>query len=128
MSKIKIYHGSNVAVPNPKILINGYYNDSGVMVMKEQVYEYLRTIPQGKVVTYGQIAEYLGNKSLARVVGNILHNNPDENKYPCYKVVDSRGNLSRNYAFGGIDKQKEKLEAEGIVVDNYRVNLEIYNM
>lgn len=36
--------------------------------------------------------------------------------------------MSRNYAFGGIDKQKEKLEAEGIVVDNYRVNLEIYNM
>ena len=30
--------------------------------MKEQVYEYLRTIPQGKVVTYGQVAEYLGNK------------------------------------------------------------------
>ena len=51
------------------------------MVMKEQVYEYLRIIPQGKVVTYGQIAEYLGNKNLARVVGNILHNNPDENKY-----------------------------------------------
>ena len=60
------------------------------MVMKEQVYEYLRIIPQGKVVTYGQIAEYLGNKNLARVVGNILHNNPDENKYPCYKVVDNR--------------------------------------
>ena len=80
------------------------------MVMKEQVYEYLRTIPQGKVVTYGQIAEYLGNKNLARVVGNILHNNPDENKYPCYKVVDSRGSeqialLSQLRAF---DKKRVK--------------------
>ena len=48
--------------------------------MKEKVYEFLRTIPKGKVVTYGQIAEYLGNKKLARVVGNILHNNPDKDK------------------------------------------------
>ena len=94
--------------------------------MKEKVYEFLRTIPKGRVVTYGQIAEYLGNKKLARVVGNILHNNPDEYKYPCYKVVDSKGNLSRNFAFGGIEKQKEKLEREGIVVNDYKVDLNKY--
>lgn len=63
--------------------------------MKEEVYEFLKTIPKGKVVTYGQIAEYLENKKLARVVGNILHNNPNEDKYSCYKVVDSKGNLSK---------------------------------
>ena len=94
--------------------------------MKEKVYEFLKIIPKGKVVTYGQIAEYLGNKKLARVVGNILHNNPDENKYPCYKVVDSNGNLSKHFAFGGIEKQKEKLEKEGIVVNNYKVDLNKY--
>ena len=59
--------------------------------MRDKVYEFLKIIPQGKVVTYGQIAEYLGNKNLARVVGNILHNNPNEEKYPCYKVVNSKG-------------------------------------
>ena len=96
--------------------------------MKEEVYEFLRIIPKGKVVTYGQIAEYLGNKKLARVVGNILHNNPDEYKYPCYKVVDSKGNLSKNFAFGGIEKQKEKLEKEGIIVKNYKVDLDKYKM
>ncbi|MGM9881532.1 MAG: MGMT family protein [Bacilli bacterium] len=96
--------------------------------MKEKVYDFLRTIPKGKVVTYGQIAEYLGNKKLARVVGNILHNNPDEDKYPCYKVVDSKGNLSKQFAFGGIEKQKEKLEKDGIVVINYKVNLDEYKM
>ena len=84
--------------------------------MHLKVYEFLLTIPKGKVVTYGQIAEYLGNKKLARVVGNILHNNPNEEKYPCYKVVNSKGGLSNNFAFGGIEKQKEKLEKEGIVV------------
>ena len=96
--------------------------------MEEKVYEFLRTIPKGKVVTYGQIAEYLGNKKLARVVGNILHNNKDEYKYPCYKVVNSKGNLSRNFAFGGIEKQKERLESEGIVVKGYKVDLEKYSM
>lgn len=96
--------------------------------MKEEVYEFLLTIPKGKVVTYGQIAEYLGNKKLARVVGNILHNNPNEEKYPCYKVVNSKGSLSNNFAFGGIEKQKEKLEKEGILVENYRVDLNKYKM
>lgn len=91
--------------------------------MKEKVYDFLRTIPNGKVVTYGQIAEYLGNKKLARCVGNILHNNPDEYKYPCYKVIDNKGNLSKHFAFGGIERQKEKLENEGINIDNYKVDL-----
>ncbi|MEE1186636.1 MAG: MGMT family protein [Acutalibacteraceae bacterium] len=97
-------------------------------MMKEKVFEFLRTIPKGKVVTYGQIAENLGNKKLARVVGNILHNNPDENKYPCYKVVDSKGTLSKQFAFGGIEKQKEKLEKDGIIVINYKVDLDKYKM
>ena len=96
--------------------------------MKEEIYDFLRTIPKGKVVTYSQIAEHLGNKKLARVVGNVLHNNPDEHKYLCYKVVDYNGNLSKKFAFGGIEKQKEKLEKDGITVINYRVNLDEYKM
>ena len=94
--------------------------------MQEKVYNYLMTIPKGKVVTYKQIAEYLGNARLARVVGNILHNNPNELKYPCYKVVNSKGKLASNYAFGGIQKQKEKLESENIEVVNNRVDLKKY--
>ena len=95
---------------------------------KEKVFEFLLTIPKGKVVTYGQIAEYLGNKKLVRAVGNILHKNPDETKYPCYKVVDSKGKLSKSFAFGGIEKQKAKLEKEGIIVINNKVNLDKYKM
>lgn len=96
--------------------------------MEKKIYEFLQTIPKGKVVTYGQIAEYLGNKKLSRVVGNILHKNPNEYKYPCYKVVNSKGDLSSNFAFGGIEKQKEKLEKEGILVNDYKVDLEKYQM
>ena len=94
--------------------------------MKERVFEFLTTVPKGKVVTYGQIAEYLGNKRLSRVVGNILHNNPDESRYPCYKVVDRKGRLSKAFAFGGIEGQRERLQKEGIIVENYKVDMNKY--
>ena len=92
----------------------------------QKVYDLLTKIPRGKVVTYGAVAEYLGDKHLARTVGNILHNNPDKEKYPCYKVVSYNGKLSKNYAFGGIEKQKELLENEHIEVKNNRVDLNVY--
>lgn len=93
---------------------------------KQMVYEYLTKIPKGKVVTYGQIAEYLGDKKLARTVGNILHSNPDGEKYPCYKVVNAKGKLSLKYVFGGIEEQRKRLEKDGIVVEHNQVDLEEY--
>lgn len=93
---------------------------------KVQLYGLLTTIPRGKVVTYGQLAQMLGNKSWARVVGNALHTNPDGEKYPCYKVVNNRGQLSPAYAFGGLDVQRKLLEADGIVVEGNKVDLKKY--
>ena len=84
--------------------------------MAEKVYEYLKIVPEGKVVPYGQIACYLGNKHLARVVGNILHKNPDPKSIPCHRVVNSKGELSKAYAFGGLEAQRKKLEKEGIII------------
>lgn len=94
--------------------------------MKQKVYDYLKTIPKGKVVTYGQIAKHLGNKNLCRVVGNILHNNPDPINQPCYKVVNSKGELSKNFGDGGIEVQRQRLENDGIEVINYKVDLSKY--
>lgn len=95
-------------------------------INKQEVYDYIARIPKGKVVTYGMIGEHLGNVRFARTVGNILHENPDGEKYPCYKVVSSKGALAENYAFGGIEKQKERLERDGIAVVNYKVDLKLY--
>ena len=92
----------------------------------KEVYELLREIPAGKVTTYGRIAERLGSRYYARTVGNALHANPDGDKYPCYKVVNSKGKLSASYAFGGIEAQKNRLEAEGIEVIDYKVDLKKY--
>lgn len=95
-------------------------------MLAQKVYDYLTTIPKGKVVTYKQVAEHIGNKGLARVVGNILHKNPDENKYPCYKVLNSKGELAEAFVFGGANIQKKRLEGEGIEVIDNKVDLEIY--
>lgn len=94
--------------------------------LAQKVYNYLTTIPKGKVVTYKQVAEHLGNKGLARIVGNILHKNPDENKYPCYKVLNSKGELAEAFVFGGKDVQKERLKKDGIEVINNKVDLNKY--
>lgn len=91
--------------------------------MKQKVYDFLLTIPKGKVVTYGQIAAYLGNKHLARAVGNILHKNPHPELYPCYKVVNAKGRLAAHFGWGGMEKQKELLQADGIEVADGAVDL-----
>ena len=95
---------------------------------KLKLYELLTEIPQGKVITYGQLAQILGNKKYARAVGNALHLNPDGDKYPCYKVVNSKGELSKMFVFGGIEEQKRRLEKDGIKVENYKVDLKVYGI
>ena len=89
--------------------------------MKEQVYEFVKNIPRGKVATYGQIALHLGNRNFARVVGNILHRNSDPEHIPCHRVVNSKGQLSQSYAFGGIEAQRHLLNSEGVVFKNEQV-------
>lgn len=92
----------------------------------DKVYEIVKSIPNGYVTTYKEIAIKLGNKNLSRVVGNILHNNPNEDEIPCYKVVNSKGILSNNFAFGGIDEQRKRLLNDGIEVIDNKVDLNKY--
>ena len=92
------------------------------------VYRLLQTLPYGKVITYGDLAARLGNRSWARCVGNALHRNPDGNAIPCYKVVNRQGKLSRAYAFGGLAEQKRRLQAEGISVEEDCVDLTRYGI
>ncbi|SRR5258706_5345207 len=80
----------------------------------ERVYKIVRKIPEGKVMTYGAIAEALGTKD-ARRVGQALHANPDPEDVPCHRVVNKDGRLAPGYAFGGPNEQKNKLIAEGVV-------------
>lgn len=95
----------------------------------ERIYEVVKSIPRGKVATYGQVALLAGNPRWARVVGYALHVNPDPASIPCYRVVNREGRVSEAFAFGGGNVQRELLEAEGVVFEpDGRVDLEKYCM
>ena len=92
----------------------------------KRIYEAVRRIPRGFVATYADVAEAAGDRRMARAVGNALHKNPDPSTIPCHRVVNARGELAGEYAFGGLWKQAELLREEGVEVDEGRVNLEKY--
>ena len=92
----------------------------------KKIYEVVKKIPKGKVATYGQVAELAGDKRMARAVGNALHKNPDPDNIPCFRVVNAKGELAGEFAFGGAGEQAKLLEADGIEVTDGRVDLEKY--
>lgn len=77
-----------------------------------RVYEAVKQIPAGKVMTYGQISRALGTRD-ARKVGWALHVNRDPD-VPCHRVVDKSGRLAPNFAFDGWREQKRRLVAEEV--------------
>lgn len=94
--------------------------------MRDKVLNFLLTIPAGKVTTYGRVAAAVGHPRAARAVGMILHHNPDPAKYPCFRVVNAKGELTGRFAFGGMNAQKALLEADGIEVVDNAVDLSKY--
>ena len=93
-----------------------------------RIYEAVKRIPAGRVATYGQVAEMAGDRTMARAVGNALHRNPDPDNIPCFRVVNSKGELSGEFAFGGPGAQAERLREDGVEVLNGRVDLKKYGI
>lgn len=94
----------------------------------KRIYEAVKKIPKGHVATYGRIAEMAGELKMARAVGNALHKNPDPEHIPCFRVVNSKGELSGAFAFGGENEQARRLMADGVEVVNGKVDLKKYGI
>ena len=95
----------------------------------EKIYEVVKSIPEGKVATYGQVALLAGNPRWARVVGYALHVNPEPGIIPCHRVVNREGRVAPSFAFGGEGVQRQLLESEGIVFEtDGRIDLEKYSI
>ena len=91
----------------------------------ERIYEVVRSIPEGKVMTYGQVALLAGNPRWARVVGYALHVNPEPGVIPYHRVVNREGRVAPGFAFGGTDAQRKLLEGEGVsFLENGLVDME----
>ena len=89
----------------------------------DKVYEVVKRIPRGRVTTYGIIANYLGSKGSARMVGWALNSNHIE--IPAHRVVNRNGLLTGKAHFGDIYMMENLLKQEGIEVKNNQVqNLE----
>ena len=91
-----------------------------------RIYEAVKRIPKGRVATYGTVAAMAGEPKMARAVGNALHKNPDPASIPCHRVVNSKGQLSGSFAFGGAEVQADRLRAEGVEVVDNQVDLATY--
>lgn len=82
----------------------------------ERVVKFIKSVPAGKIATYGQIAEYAGNPRAAREVAYILHSSSEKENLPWQRVISSKGRISMKPGHG-YELQKQLLEDEGIVFD-----------
>lgn len=90
----------------------------------EEVLEIVKMIPNGKVMTYGQIAAYAGNPRGARQVSRILHSMSAAYHLPWHRVINSKGTISLTGEEGYL--QGSMLSNEGIDVLNEEIDLHKY--
>jgi methylated-DNA-protein-cysteine methyltransferase-like protein len=86
----------------------------------------VRRIPRGKVCTYGNVAEVAGLPRRARLVGTVLRQTPASRGLPWYRVINAGGRISFPVGSDAYQRQRHKLEAEGVVFVGGRVDLRRY--
>jgi methylated-DNA-protein-cysteine methyltransferase-like protein len=95
---------------------------------RERVYELVLRIPEGKVMSYGQVARVLGAGYDARAIGNVMHATPkDDRNIPWHRVINAQGGCSTAGLTVPPDLQQRLLESEGVVFnDKGRCKIETY--
>lgn len=90
----------------------------------KRIYDVVKGIPRGSVMSYGRVAALAGNARAARGVGYAL-SHVDGEGLPCHRVVFADGSLARDAVFGGEGVQRRLLEAEGVpFLPDGRVDME----
>ncbi|MFL1894734.1 MGMT family protein [Aquimarina sp. 2-A2] len=87
----------------------------------ERVYDVAKKIPYGRVTTYGAIANFLGAKQSARMVGWAMNASAKHEDIPAHRVVNRVGLLSGKHHFEGTSVMQQMLEAEGIQIEDHKV-------
>jgi len=83
----------------------------------EKIFQLVRTIPRGKVTTYGTIADTIGSRLTSRMVGWAMNkSHMAQPKVPAHRVVNRNGMLTGKHHFGSPTLMQELLEAEGIQI------------
>lgn len=89
----------------------------------EKIWGVVRSIPKGRVATYGQVAAIAGLRKQARLAGYALHNLPRGSPVPWHRVINAQGRLSFPPRSAPWREQRRRLEAEGVVLLAGRVDL-----
>lgn len=90
---------------------------------KEALWQVLASIPAGRVSSYGRLAQLAGLGRGARLVGRWLGQLPEGTSLPWHRVLNSQGQLSLPADHPARQAQFQRLQAEGVVVRNRRVNM-----
>jgi methylated-DNA-protein-cysteine methyltransferase-like protein len=83
--------------------------------LNERVYALVRSVPPGRVMSYGAVARHLGAPGKAREVGWAMHQCPDD--VPAHRVLNRFGEVSGDLTTSGAEIRRVRLEAEGVLFD-----------
>lgn len=92
----------------------------------ERIYAAIRTVPRGRVATYGWIAERAGLPRRARLVGHALRHAPRRLRLPWHRIINAQGRISFPRGSEPYAEQRKRLEAEGVPFVRGRVRLVQY--
>jgi methylated-DNA-protein-cysteine methyltransferase-like protein len=93
-------------------------------VWMKTVWQVVRDIPRGHVLTYGEVARLAGMSRAARRVSMAMRRAPRGMKLPWHRVVNAQGRISFPVDSAGYQQQKNRLEKEGVVFLNGKIDLE----
>ena len=79
-----------------------------------KVWEFIKTIPKGRLTTYSKVAKAIGYPEAVRAVANAIGNNPNPIIVPCHRVIRANGTIGGYSGIGGIKKKKALLRKENI--------------
>jgi methylated-DNA-protein-cysteine methyltransferase-like protein len=97
---------------------------SSLEARRTALYLTLHQVPEGKVVSYGQLGELAGLGRAARFVGRTLSQLPDGSTLPWHRVIGAGGKLSLLAGTVSGEEQRARLRAEGVTIRNNRVDME----
>ncbi|KRV80949.1 MGMT family protein [Pseudomonas citronellolis] len=94
-----------------------------LQVRREAIYLALSQVPEGYVVSYGELARMAGLGRAARLVGHVLSQLPEGSRLPWHRVIAAGGRISLPLGSPGGDEQRARLRAEGVRIHNDRVDI-----
>ncbi len=100
-------------------MLTAMFNQSAIAAIRRCIAQ----IPAGSVASYGAIAARAGLPGRARMVGSVLRQTPDDIDLPWHRMMRADGRIAFEAGSAEFIEQVQRLRAEGVTVNNGRVNL-----